>query len=148
MNQSTDQFPDSITRRDFMKKTALTAGAVTLLGRGIGLAQTEGTSGASGCPNKPLFRFFEKTIWLGAGVARGAKPTPTITGPTDAAPDTASADCGFDALLKTGGTNSTECRSTKSVDKSPDVMPVERTLANGNKEYGWRLSVTASWIYQ
>ena len=40
---SSDQYSDGITRRNFMKNTALTVGAVTLLGQGIGLAA--GSSG-------------------------------------------------------------------------------------------------------
>ena len=36
---SIDSSTNGITRRNFMKKTALTAGAVTLLGQGVGLAQ-------------------------------------------------------------------------------------------------------------
>ena len=48
---------NSITRRSFMKKTALTAGAITLLGRGTGLAAitigSDGTIHVSGSPNCP-----------------------------------------------------------------------------------------------
>jgi hypothetical protein len=40
-----DPATDFITRRDFMKKSALTVGAITLLSQGIGLAS--GTGGAS-----------------------------------------------------------------------------------------------------
>lgn len=40
-----DSATDFITRRDFMKKSALTAGAITLLSQGIGLAS--GTGGGS-----------------------------------------------------------------------------------------------------
>ena len=38
-----DQSSNGITRRNFMKKTALTVGAVTILGQGIGLAVTTST---------------------------------------------------------------------------------------------------------
>lgn len=43
MNPS-DPATDFITRRDFMKKSALTVGAITILSQGIGLAAGLGLS--------------------------------------------------------------------------------------------------------
>ena len=39
---------NEITRRTFMKKSALTVGAVTILGQGVGFAGTDGFPGTSG----------------------------------------------------------------------------------------------------
>jgi hypothetical protein len=57
---------NEITRRDFMKKSALTAGAISVLGQGIGFADP-----SDSIPSQPEIRTYQRTLYITGTDANG-----------------------------------------------------------------------------
>lgn len=127
-----DASANDITRRNFMKKSAMSVGAITLLGQGIGFS-LNGRSG--GCPKMPYKRVFQKTRPLpAAGTPQPVFPIPE---------DTNNADSysvpGFGILDLLSKQDEEQCGSFISASVEHNITPF------GNVEM---VSVTVTYDYQ